>query len=204
MADVEEPSASRQYEKDGRTWRIGVQDDVSWIQRGLTRDTPTTAITAAIPPEFEAYATVALCEGELGARTPTDPDAALFNVLQAHTEPQPWWLGYLETGASDVIFPEAPRVRLYWDWGYVMVRAGPEQAASWSRDQMWNWSLPALMFPESRAWLVSLLWDDDWVSVGGSAELITRLEQHPQLAQSTFPCSVSDPEAAPPGLRALI
>ena len=105
MADLEEPSASRQYEKDGHTWSIGVHDDVSWIQRGLTRDTVTTAITAAIPPEFEAYATVALCEGQLGARTPTDPDAALFNVLQAHTGPQAWWLGYLETGASDAIFP---------------------------------------------------------------------------------------------------
>jgi hypothetical protein len=32
---------------------------------------------------------------------------------------------------------------------------------------MWNWSLSALMFPKNRASLVSLLWDDDWVSVGG-------------------------------------
>lgn len=84
-----------------------------------------------------------------------------------------------------------------------MVCAGPEQAASWSRDQMWNWSLPALMFPKNRAWLVSLLWDDDWVSVGGSAELITSLQEHPKLARSTHPCSLSDPDAAPPGLRVL-
>jgi hypothetical protein len=200
MTNIEEPAASGPYEKDGRAWRIGTQDDLSWIQQGLT---PGTAITNAIPPEFEAYATIALCEGEPGDRLPTAPDSAVFDVLEAHTDPQPWWLGYLETGASDVVFAEALRVKLYWDWAYVMVCAGPEQAASWSRDQMWNWSLPALMFPKNRAWLVSLLWDDDWVSVGGSAELITGLQQHPKLARSTHRCSLSDPDAAPPGLRVL-
>lgn len=53
MTNHEEPSASGPYEKDGRAWRIGTQDDVSWIQQGLT---PGTAITTAIPPEFETYA----------------------------------------------------------------------------------------------------------------------------------------------------
>jgi hypothetical protein len=56
MANHEEPSAGGPYEKDGHAWRIGTQDDVSWIQQGLT---PGTAITTAIPPEFEAYATIA-------------------------------------------------------------------------------------------------------------------------------------------------
>lgn len=113
MTNHEEPSASGPYEKDGRAWRIGTQDDVSWIQQGLT---PGTAITTAIPPEFGAYATIALCRGEPGDRVPTDPDSAVFDVLEAHTDPQPWWLGYLETGASDVVFTEAPRVKLYCDW----------------------------------------------------------------------------------------
>ena len=159
------------------------------------------SITGAIPGAFEAYAAIALCEGVIGDRTPTDPDAAVLDVQRAHTGPQPWWLGYLETGASDVVFDKAPRVRLYWDWGYVVVLAGPEQAATWNRENMWNWSLPALMFPEDRSWLVSLLWDDDWVSVGGSAELINRLGQHPKLAPATYPRSVGDLDAAPPGLR---
>lgn len=75
MTHVEEPSASGPYEKDGRAWRVGTQDDVSWIQHGLTRG---TAITAAIPPMFEAYATIALCEGDPGDRVPTDPDAAVL------------------------------------------------------------------------------------------------------------------------------
>jgi hypothetical protein len=80
----------------------------------------------------------------------------------------------------------------------VVVLAGPEQAATRNRKNMWNWSLPALIFPEDRSWLVSLLWDDDWVSVGGSAELITKLRQHPNLARATHPRSVEDPDAAPP------
>jgi hypothetical protein len=183
MIHVEEPSSSGPYEKDGRAWRVGTQDDVSWIQHGLTRG---TTITAAIPPMFETYATIALCEGDPGDRVPTDPDSAVLDVLRAHTTPQPWWLGYSETGASDVVFWEAPRVKLYSDRGYVMVCAGPEQAASWSRDQMWNWSLPALMFPMNHACMVSLLRDDDWVSIGGSAELITGLLEHPKLARSTY------------------
>ncbi len=200
MSDLEQVGAGGPYEKDGRAWTIGTQDEVSWIQQGLTL-TPSTAITGAIPPGFEAYATIALCEGEPGDWVSTEPDSAVLEVLRAHAGSQPWWLGYLETGASDVVFQEAPRVKLYWDWSYVLVCAGFEQAASWSRDLMWNWSLPALMFPTSRAWLVSLRWDDDWVSVGGSAELITSLQQHPKLRRSTHRCSPSDPDAAPPGLR---
>jgi hypothetical protein len=104
MTNVEEPGARGPYEKDGRAWRIGTQDDVSWIQQSVT---PGTAITTAIPPEFEAYGTIALCRGEPGDRVPTDLDSAVFDVLEAHTDPQPWWLGYLETGASDVVFTEA-------------------------------------------------------------------------------------------------
>jgi hypothetical protein len=56
-------------------------------------------------------------------------DRALLSLLQRHTLAQPWWLGYLETGASDVVFYDAPKVKLYWSWDYVLVGAGPEQAA---------------------------------------------------------------------------
>jgi hypothetical protein len=187
--------------KDGRAWRVGTPEDVSWIRDGLTPDLDLS-ITGAIPAVFEAYAAIALCEGVVGDRTPTDPDAAVLDVLRAHTDPQPWWLGYLETGASDVVrLRQGATRQALLDWGYVVVLAGPEQAATWNRTNMWNWSLPALMFPEDRSWLVSLLWDDDWVSVGGSAELIIKLRQHPNLARATYPRSVEDPDAAPPGLR---
>lgn len=93
-------------------------------------------------------------------------------------------------------------VQLYSGWRYVIVLAGPEQAASWNRENMWNWSLPALMFPQDRSWLVSLLWDDDWVSIGGSTKLITRLQGHQELASVTHLRSPEDPDAAPLELRA--
>jgi hypothetical protein len=194
-----EGSDSGLYEKDGRSWHVGSQEDVRWIQEGVTRD---ARITGAIPATFEAYVSIALCKGVVDNRTPTDPDSAVLDVLRAHTNPQPWWLGYLETGASDVVFDEAPRVQLYWGWRYVLVLAGPEQATSWNREGMWNWSLPALMFPEDCSWLVSVLWDDDWVCVGGSNELIAKLHEHPTLASATYRRSPEDPDAAPPGLRA--
>jgi hypothetical protein len=41
--------------KDGRAWRIGGQADVTWIQENTQ---VALAITSAIPPVFEAYATL--------------------------------------------------------------------------------------------------------------------------------------------------
>jgi len=31
------------------------------------------------------------------------------DILKAHTAEQPWWLGYLDTGAHDVVFNTSPR-----------------------------------------------------------------------------------------------
>jgi hypothetical protein len=89
-------------------------------------------------------------------------DLALVELLRRHTAPQPWWLYYLDTGASDIVFWDAPKVGLYTGWRYVLIEAGPEQAATWRpapRGQS-NWKsteLPDLMFPEDHAWLVSTL-----------------------------------------------
>ena len=41
--------------RDGTTWRIGADAEVAWIVNGTS---PGRTITAAIPPLFEAYATV--------------------------------------------------------------------------------------------------------------------------------------------------
>ena len=37
-------------------WRIGSDDDVAWVNAGITRG---LSITAAVPPVFAAYATLA-------------------------------------------------------------------------------------------------------------------------------------------------
>jgi len=151
---------------------------------------------------FEAYATVVL---------PEDPaeqdahDAAVLSVLRAHSADRRWWLGYLDTGADDVVFPAAPRVRLYADWPYVLVQAGPDQAATWRSGDFgsfWTGQLPNLMFPTDRGWLVYTLWDDDWTCVGGPAALVTELLAHPELAARARRVEVGQ-DATPPGHQAI-
>jgi hypothetical protein len=59
--------------KDGRAWRIGREADVAWIRENTV---VSFAITSAIPPVFEAYATLELPgSGDHDARSPLeDPD----------------------------------------------------------------------------------------------------------------------------------
>ena len=78
-------------------------------------------ITAAIPAVFEAYATVVLPAWGEGQG---DHDRAMLPPLRRQSAGRPWWLGYLDTGADDIVFPDAPKVTLYWGWHYVLVEAG--------------------------------------------------------------------------------
>jgi hypothetical protein len=82
---------------------------------------------AAIPPVFEAYATIVL---PYRADGQDQHDQALLALLREQSAGQPWWLGYLDTGADDIVFPEASMVTLYAGWRYVLVEGGPEQAAT--------------------------------------------------------------------------
>lgn len=186
--------------KDGREWRLGTEADVAWIRDGTLTG---RAITSAVPAVFDAYATLEL------PRVPEQQqdrhDAALIDLLQRHTVDQPWWLGYLDTGVDDVVFPDARRVSLYADWGYVLVQAGPREASTWrtsDSDAFWMRSLPDLMFPADRSWLLSTLWDDDWSCIGGPALLVDDGRRDPELgarARSVDPKAV---DATPPGHEA--
>ena len=176
---------------------MGAQQDVAWINDGVEVG---RSITASIPPVFAAYATLVFPLGLESTREQMRPaedrfDDALLRVLGAHTEPQPWWLGFLDTGGSDVVFGDAPRVVIYSGWKYVLVQAGAREARTWRADEgRWFTALPELMFPADRSWLVSSLWDDAWAGVGGSAQLISGLLTEPELrpaAERTDP-SVSD------------
>jgi len=140
--------------KDGRSWRIGDASDVAWIAAGTSTG---LSITSAIPPVFEAYATIAL--PELVENYP-EHERAVLGLLAAQSAGQPWWLGYLDTGADDVVFPDAPMVTLYSDWHYVLVKAGPDQVATLRTAPSWRGALPDLIFPADRSWLLSMLWDD--------------------------------------------
>lgn len=52
-------------------------------------------------------------------------------------------------GTDDIIFPDAAKVSMYAGWRYVLVEAGPEQAAAW------RGTLPDMIFPPDRSWLLS-------------------------------------------------
>lgn len=182
--------------RSGQTWRLAADTDVAWINTGTA---PSTAITAAIPPIFAAYCTLAMPfrdNHELAGH-----ERALIELLTDHTPEQAWWLGYLDTGASDVVFPYAPRTTVYYGYGYVLVAGGPEQAISW-RAPGSRGGLPDLIFPQDRSWLVSTMWDDQWTCIGGSEPLINRIRRHPLLdpiARQVDPAE----DATPPGHEAI-
>jgi hypothetical protein len=163
-------------EKDGRTWRFGTEADVAWIEAGISIG---FEITSAIPPVFDSYATIIVPDKEEGRGEDLH---RVLQILRAQSPEQPWWLGYLDTGADDVVFGDARMVELISSWWYVLVEAGPDQAAGWRQDlTSWRAPGPDLIFPADRSWLMSWLWDDDWRCLGGPEELIARFLAEPQL-----------------------
>src|ERR1700722_18446625 len=163
-------------EKEGRAWRIGAEADVAWIRENTE---VSFAITSAVPPVFEAYVTLELPgSGEHHSPVPREDSGSYYDdvlaVLSGQSSARPWWLGYLETGSSDIVFYDAPKVRPGTnDAWYVLVEAGPQQAAVWrDPEHHWKGPLPDMMFPADRTWLVSTLWDDDWTCIGGSRALV--------------------------------
>jgi hypothetical protein len=140
--------------KDGVAWRVAGQADVDWVMDGTE---PGRRITAAIPPMFAAYATLT------DAGEPQMPrnlslerrqDLAFVDVLRRHSRDMAWWIGYLDTGASDIVFWDAPKVTLYEGWHYVFVLAGPEQAATWrpARGGHPNWKSTELPEVSHATW----------------------------------------------------
>jgi hypothetical protein len=186
--------------RDGHNWRIGTASDVGWIATGTTVG---LTITSGIPPVFDDYATVVLPEDDAEQLR---YDRAVVAILKSLSPQQRWWLGYLERGPySDVVFPEAAPVTLYAGWPYVLVQAGPEEAASWRRIDNTPFRsplLPDLMFPADRSWLISTLWDDDWTCVGGPVALVDALLNHPDLRARVRRVGL-DEDATPPGHRAI-
>lgn len=168
-------------------------DIVDWITESTRRG---RTVISAIPPVFARYATVVVPEDPAAK---TKADAALVEVLQAHTPVQSWWLGYLDTGVADVVHPEMPRVALYVGWPYVLLEGGPQQALTARSNEdstPWHSALPELMFPSDRSWLLSTMWDNDWRCVGGPAALIDALLTLPEVEVRPV---LPDDDATPPG-----
>ncbi len=192
--------------KDGRAWRIGGEAEVAWIRENTE---VSFAIKSAIPLVFEAYATLELpgSGDHLSASPFEDLDrhnAAVLAVLSEHSAVQPWWIGYLDTGGADIVFQDVRKVRPGpTDAWYVLVEAGPEQASVWREREHWKSPLPDLMFPVDRSWLVSTLWDDDWMCIGGSRSLVNAFLAHPDLRHRAREVDPSLGDATPPGHTAI-
>ena len=170
---------------DALTAVFGTTQTVEWITSRTTRN---RTITSAIPPVFEQFATFDEID-ELDDLRLVQQERAVIGHL-CEFGPQEWWLGYLDTGAHDVVFPAAQKIRMYADWPYVIVRAGPDEALTW-RD-----SPPDLIFPTDHSWLMSMLWDDGWTSIGGPARLIEDLAADPLVQVRVVELGV---DATPPG-----
>lgn len=182
--------------REGRKWRLGADSDAAWINDGVSAG---ATITSAIPPIFASYCTLELPD----RRDPAEfgrHEQAVIELLAEQTSEQPWLLGYLDTGASDVVFPYAPRTTVYFGYGYVLVDAGPQQAAAW-RDEGFSWALPELMFPADRSWLLSTMWDDGWTSIGGSQQLVDGFLDHATLGPRARRVALGQ-DSTPPGHRA--
>jgi hypothetical protein len=176
--------ARRVTDAHGDSWRIGTEAEVAWIAGGTS---PGLAVTAAIPPVFAAYAALVLPESAAGRER---HNRAVLALLGAQPAGESWWLGYLRTSPSDMVLPGVPMaalpaVALYSGQDYVLVEAGPRQAATWRRSEAgalwWRDVLPDLMFPAGRSWLVSTLCDDDWSCAGGPASLVDAFLAHPDV-----------------------
>lgn len=194
MADHDDVTRGTRV-RDGREWQIGTQADVTWIKDSTSIG---LEITSAIPPVFEDYATILVPDPDKGRSAST---AVLLNVLAEVSGDQPWWLGYLETGgSSDVIFADAPRVRLYAHWSYVLVLAGPMEAERWRSSDDRRAPGADLIFPVDRSWLLSWLWDDHWRCFGGPNSMVERLLKEPRLEVRRVGLTE---DATPPGYTAI-
>lgn len=176
------------------TYKLGTPEDVEWI-RDPTASGGLT-ITAAIPPVFAMYATVVVPDDDALRRL---HDERIVSTLRNESSDPVWWFGFLDTGAEPLPVADAPRLRLYATWQYAVVQGHPDDALRFRPSDSFR-TLPDLVFPLDRSWLVSTLWDDDWRCVGGPASLINALKRDPAL--DTREVALGQ-DATPPGHVAL-
>ena len=137
--------------------------DVNWIRQ---ESALAETLTYAIPDRYEAYGVLDLPR-EIGP-----VEDGLLDALTA----RPTGLliaGWIDRG------PWPPSTGdehvLYTGWRYRLRRVAESELRGLPTEG--EGSFPDLLFPQDRSWLVSLLWDDSWRSIGASQAIATRLTQ---------------------------
>lgn len=159
---------------------------------------PSMEVTSAIPPVFEAYATITheyddgdgsdSSIGELNmVRDRVD---ALLPHLAAATGDVEIWFGF-RYYAAYYLEDEDGRIDVYEH--VFQFATGPLAALSAGM-------LPELVWPADRSWLLSNLYDDDWSYVGGNASLIRSLQDDPILTARRVQLGE---DSIPPGHMAI-
>lgn len=64
---------------------------------------------------------------------------------------------------------------IYWDWKYRLRRVQSSDLRGLPGEG--ERCFPDLLFPINRSWLVSMLWDDSWRSIGATRAVARRIEQ---------------------------
>jgi hypothetical protein len=171
--------------KGDGAWRMGHDREVGWIQE---RTEGGLAITSAIPPVFEAYATLEL---------PGTGDHDAASWLENPQRHDAGVLAVLRASASAHRRNRRPqRLGVCADRGWP--RAGGDVARRSAKGV-----LPDLTFPADRSWLVSTLWDDDWTCIGGSKNLVGAFLAHSDLRHRAREVDSSVKDATPPGHAAI-
>jgi hypothetical protein len=62
----------------------------------------------------------------------------------------------------------------------------------------WKCVLPDLVYPADRSWLASALWDDYWMSIGGSRHPVDALLADHELPERVHEVDQSAPDMTPP------
>ncbi|GAA2748513.1 hypothetical protein GCM10009869_00550 [Amnibacterium kyonggiense] len=137
-----------------------VDEDVAWIRRATAVG---GTLRSAIPGGFDVYGLLDVSEAR-----PTE-DALLRAVAP---EPSTELIaGWIDRGP----YPPHPGDEhvLYSGWRYRFQRI--ESACLFGLPAEGEGGFPDLLFPDDRSWLISLLWDDSWRSVGASHEVADRI-----------------------------
>lgn len=140
-----------------------LEREVNWLREG---NGPAGTLSYALPGRFDVYGAIDLpdeispTEDTLLSALAPNPAAALL-------------AGWIDRGPWPP--PHGDEFVLYWGWRYRFRWVLPAELQGLPSEG--EDSFPDLLFPPDRSWLVSLLWDDSWRSVGASEPVARRIEQ---------------------------